>query len=109
MKLKEPMYPPEMMEFFWTYAKHPDFDVRYSIFRSESSLPAEILAYLANDEIWYIRMIVAMNQRTPIEVLKHLIIDDSSHVRMGVMQNQNCNEEIRLLYFANRKYGHLTK
>jgi hypothetical protein len=33
MKLKEPMYPPEMMEFFWTYAKHPDVDARCSIFR----------------------------------------------------------------------------
>lgn len=110
MKLKEPMYPPEMMEFFWTYAKHPDFDARCSIFRSESSyhpVPTEILAYLANDEMWYIRMIVALNKRTPIEVLKHLIIDDSSQVRMGVMQNPNCTDEIRLLYFANRKYGHL--
>lgn len=112
MKLKEPMYPPEMMEFFWTYAKHPDFDARCSIFNTQGSIravPTEILAYLANDEIWYIRMLVAMNQRTPIEVLKHLIIDDSSQVRIGVFQNPNCNEELRLLYRANEKYGHLTK
>jgi hypothetical protein len=109
MNLKEPTYSPEMMEFFWTYAKYPDFNARCSIFRSESSIPAEILAYLANDKEWYIRMLVALNQRTPIEVLKHLIIDDNSQVRMGVMQNPNCNEEIRLLYRANRKYGHLTK
>lgn len=108
MKLKEPMYSPNEMENWWTYAKHPDFVARCSIFRSENSVPAEILAYLANDEIWYIRMIVAMNKRTPIEVLKHLIIDDSSQVRIGVFQNPNCNEELRLLYFANRKYGHLT-
>jgi hypothetical protein len=107
MKLKEPMYPPEMMEFFWSYAKHPDFNARCSILRSGSPVPAEILAYLANDKEWYIRMLVALNQRTPIEVLKHLIIDDNSQVRMGVFQNPNCNEEIRLLYFANRKYGRL--
>ena len=104
MRTPKPMY---SSDFWWTYAKHPDFDARCSIFRSESSVPAEILAYLANDEIWYIRMIVAMNKRTPIEVLKQLIIDDSSQVRIGVFQNPNCNEEIRLLYFANRKYGHL--
>lgn len=102
------MYSPNEMEFFWYYAKHPNFDVRCSIFRREGSLPTEILAYLANDKEWYIRMLVALNQRTPIEVLKHLINDEVSQVRMEVMQNPNCNEEIRLMYFANRKYGHLT-
>lgn len=105
------MYPPTEMEYWWTYAKHPDFDVRCSIFRQEStaySIPTEILTYLANDEIWYIRMLVAMNKRTPIEVLKHLIIGDKTQVKIGVLQNPNCNEEIRLLYRANRKYGHLT-
>lgn len=108
MKLKEPMYSPEMMEFFWTYAKHPDFDVRWSIF-SKFRIPIEILAYLATDIDWVIRVQVASYSRTPLEILKQLILDAVSVVQMSVLQNPNCTEEIRLLYLANKKYGHLTK
>lgn len=104
MRTPKPMY---SSDFWWTYAKHPDFDVRWSIF-SKFRIPIEILAYLANDIDWVIRVEVASYSRTPLEILKQLILDGVYGVQASVWQNPNCNEEIRLLYLANKKYGHLT-
>ncbi len=109
MRTPKPMY---SSDFWWTYAKHPDFNVRWSIFAKRNvpyEIPVEILAYLANDKNFLIRVEVASNARTPLEILKKLILDAVFGVQMSVLQSPNCNEEIRLLYFANKKYGHLTK
>lgn len=108
MKLKEPMYPPEMMEFFWTYAKHPDFNVKWSLFcKDVPQIPVEILTYLANDTDWVIRVEVASYSKTPLEILKYLAVDSVYGVRASVWNNPNCTEEIRLLTLSHKKYGHL--
>ena len=112
MNLKEQTYSPDEMEKWWTYAKHPDFKVRWSIFAKRNvpyEIPVEILAYLANDKDWVIRVEVASSARTPLEILKQLILDGVYGVQASVWQNPNCTDEIRLLYLANKKYGHLTK
>jgi hypothetical protein len=112
MKLKKPMYSPSEMEYWWTYAKHLDFNARWSLFGKENphTIPDEILAYLANDDDWVIRVEVAAYSKTPVEILKHLVLtDDTYSVIASVFQNPNCTDEIRLLYRARKKYGHLMK
>lgn len=112
MKTKNPMYSSEMMEVLWTYAKSPDLITRCSVFNNTAcirSVPTEILTYLANDEVWYVRMLVAMNTNTPIELLKHLVIDEHPTVRMGVFQNPKCNDELIVFSRAYRKYRQLVR
>lgn len=109
MKTKKPMYSPEQMEFWWQYAKSSDFNARWSIFGRDNQheIPVEILAYLANDDDWVIRVEVAAYTKTPIEILKHLAINSSYGIQTAICENPNCTDEIRLLIFAKRKYGHL--
>lgn len=112
MKLKKPMYSPNEMEYWWTYAKQPYFTARWSIFGKENphTIPDEILAYLANDAYSVIRVEVAAYSKTPVEILKHLILkDDAFSVIASVFNNPNCTDEIRLLHRARKKYGHLMK
>lgn len=112
MRNEKPMYSPEMMEVLWTYAKSPDLTTRCSVFNNTArvrSVPTEILTYLANDEVWYVRMLVAMNKRTPIELLKHLVVDEHPTVRMGVFQNPKCTDEIIVFSRAYRKYRQLIR
>ena len=108
MKLKKPIYSPNEMEYWWTYAKHPSFNVKWSIFGKDvPQIPVEILSYLANDTDWVIRVEVASYSKTPLEILKHLAVDSVYGVRVSVWNNPNCTEEIRLLIRAHKKYGHL--
>lgn len=91
-----------------TYAKHSDFKVRWSIFGKDApQIPVEILAYLADDIDWVIRVEVAAYSKTPLEILKHLAVDAVYGVRASVWNNPNCTEEIRLLILSHKKYEHL--
>jgi hypothetical protein len=93
------------LDEWWTYAKHESFDVRCSILRT--SIPIEILEYLANDKHWYIRMFIASNPRTPVKILKRLALDVISNVRLAAFNNPNATEEVRITYNAAVKYKHL--
>jgi hypothetical protein len=93
------------LDEWWTYAKHESFDVRFSILRT--SIPIEILEYLANDKHWYIRMFIASNPRTPVKILKHLALDITSCVRVAVFHNPSATEEVRITHYAGMKYKHL--
>ena len=111
MRTPNPMYSPDEIEKWWTYAKHPNFNVKWSIFAKRNvpyEIPVEILDYLANDTDWVIRVEVASYSKTPLEILKHLAVDSVYGVRESVWFNPNCTEEIRLLIISYKKYGHLT-
>ena len=97
------------MTDWWTYAKHPDFNVRWSIFGKDApQIPVEILAYLADDLDWVIRVEVASYSKTPLEILKYMAVDSVYGVQASVWNNPNCTEEIGLLILSHKKYGHLT-
>lgn len=69
----------------------------------------ETLSILATDENYEVRWEIARNPNTPHETLSILATDGNPDVRRGVAENLNTPEEIKMLFKAYDKFGHLTK
>jgi hypothetical protein len=61
---------------------------------ADSEAPGEVLADLARNRNWAVRMLVAGNSAAPAEVVAALACDDQSLVRIGVAQNRAAPAEV---------------
>jgi SEFIR domain len=65
------------------------FDLGMVVATSDHESPSKILAVLATDEDWLVRMMVAMNSNTLISTLHTLTTDENNLVLTGVGGNRN--------------------
>jgi hypothetical protein len=89
--------------FIW--AQKQNYGIRILVFDlviANPNTPYEILAQLAKDEDYSVRMAVAENPNTPPELLAQLAKDEDYHVRRAVAGNPNTPPDI-LVQLANDK------
>lgn len=88
---ENPATPPEVLALL---AEDEDWRVRIRVAKNPAT-PPEVLVLLAEDPVLEVRIEVGRNTHTPIESLKKLAEDPERGVRFWVAVNPSCPEDLR--------------